>query len=185
MTRSKPDKATASPGDKRLFYVSLVIFLGVLALVIASVISRNAPRSSPVGITSQNTPAQIMTAAPELIANLTAIPQDIALSGDLAEEINRLEAQVKNCADYGPERRRQMEQHLIWLRDSSTMPREVALGIAANPVGRLIFGMATFTSAEWKLHNHAAASCLLPIGRQLNILLAQTSEEPFAEFGNG
>jgi hypothetical protein len=182
MTRPKLEKATASPADKRLFYVSLVIFLGALALVIASVISRNAPRSSPVDFGSQGTPAQAMTIAPELVANLTAIPQGIALSGDLAEQITQLEGQVKNCADYNPQRRRQMEQHFMWLRDPATLPREVALGIAGNPAGRLIFGMATFTAAEWGLHNRAADSCLLPIGRQLNSLLAQTGEETFTEF---
>lgn len=185
MTRPKTTRPAASPGDKRMFYVSLGIFLATLVLVIASVISRNTSGSSTAGVNSPPTVEPLMTLAPELIANLTAIPQGIALTGDLPQQITELETQVKTCPDYSPQRRSQMEQHFVWLRDSSTMPREVALGIAANPAGRLILGMATFTAAEWGQRSRPANSCLLPIGRYLNTLLAQTGEEIFEEFEGG
>lgn len=186
MTKSKTTRSAASQGDKRIFYVSLVIFLVSLALVIASVISRNQPAAS-VSSVPPATVAPLATLPANVVANLTALPQGqvIVLSGDLSAQIADLEEQVKNCPDYASERRTQMEQHFAWLRDSTTMPREVVIGVAANPVGRLILGMATFTSAEWGLHNRATDSCLLSIGRQLNTLLTQNGEQPLNEFAGG
>ncbi|MEZ4672155.1 MAG: hypothetical protein R3E39_29970 [Anaerolineae bacterium] len=186
MTKTKNTKAVASPSDKRMFFVSLGIFLAVLALVVASVISRNnsGTNSGVMAVTSAPTVELASSLAPEFVFNLTAIPQGIVVPPDIVTQLNTLEEQVKNCTDYGPERRSQMEQHFAWLRDSSNMPMQVVIGIAENPVGRLIVGMSTYTLAEWALHNRASNSCLVPIGLELNSLLEKTGEETFKEFEN-
>ena len=121
----------------------------------------------------------VMTTDPQIILNLTAFPQATALSGTEAELWNDFRMMVAGCAAYSPERRVQMEQHIEWLLDPSDMPPNVILAMGRNPTERLIFGMATYTSIQWRIDGRLPDSCLVPIGLALNDMLDALGTEPF------
>ena len=124
-------------------------------------------------------PQPVATTDPQIIVNLTQLPRATPLTGEAASPVNDLRASVEACADYSDARRGQMIQHLDWLIDPSDMPPDVILAMGENPQERLVFGMATYTSIEWRLRDRPPDSCLVPIGRTLNQLLIQLGSEPF------
>ncbi len=172
-------KKPTSQRDKQTFYASLGFFLLTCA-VLFFVNQRNAT-ATPASFTAP-TPAQMMTLVPEVAANLTRMPQLPELTGELADQVRGLEQQVAACPDYGTERRRQMQQHIDWLLAPATLPQNMIIALGTNPTGKLVFGMATYTTAEWSLIARNPDSCLLPIGSYLNQLLLATGESVFAEF---
>jgi hypothetical protein len=123
-----------------------------------------------------------MTLDPIIVANMTQMPKATPLSGAAAERWNTLGIAVDACPDYSASRRDQMKQHIKWLIDPSDLPREMIFALGTNPTGKLIFGMATYTASEWQLKKKPSASCLLTIGRELNQLLIEAGEKPFAVF---
>lgn len=171
-------KKIASQRDKQAFYVSLVIFLLTCAVVF--IVNHRGATANPA-FTSP-TPAQAMTLAPEVAANLTRVPHMPELTGTLAEQVRQLEQQVAACPDYSTQRRNQMQQHIDWLLTPATLPQTMIIALGTNPNGKLVFGMATYTLAEWSLIARNPASCLLPIGQFLNQLLLATGEAVFTEF---
>ena len=120
-----------------------------------------------------------MTFNPQTVINLTELPQATPLSGVEADTWNEFRAKVDACDAYSPERRLQMEQHIQWLLDPSDMPPDVILALGDDPTERLIFGMAAYTSTQWRLDNRPPDSCLVPIGRTLNNMLVALGEPPF------
>ncbi len=176
--KSAPNKRGSTQADKRMFIGSLVFFL--VSLLIVAIVLTNRQHPSPPSIA---TPAQAMTLEPQIINNLTSIPQAVALTGDLAEQVKQIQTMLNNCPAYSDERRQQMQQHIDWLLDPAQIPRAMILALGSNPTGKLILGMATYTLSEWGLQDRPADSCLLTIGQQLNPLLAANGETPFAEFG--
>jgi hypothetical protein len=128
---------------------------------------------------SDRTPSQAMTLAPEVIANLTQMPLATPLSTEDAGQWREVRAMVDACDEYSPERRSQMIQHLDWLVDPSGIPPNVILALGSDPQERLVFGMATYTSIQWRLDHRQPDSCLVPIGRRLNELLVALGGEPF------
>lgn len=153
----------------------VAIFI-VISLALSAL--NNAPRPAPV----TSVPAQMMTLNPQIIANLTALPQATPLSGEDAADYEALKAALDACADYTPQRRSQMEQHIIWLLDPSTIPMDIMVAMGADPAERLIFGMATYTSIEYRSRGPNTDSCLLPIGRTLNGMLAARGTTTFDTF---
>jgi hypothetical protein len=128
---------------------------------------------------SDETPRQVMTVAPEVIANLTQMPQATPLSSEDAGQWREVRAMVDACGEYSPERRSQMIQHLDWLVDPASIPPNVILALGSNPTERLVFGMATYTSIQWRLGHRQPDSCLVRIGRRLNEQLVALGGEPF------
>jgi hypothetical protein len=129
------------------------------------------------------TPGQaqpVMTLNPQVVINLTELPQATPLSGAEAETWNEFRATVEACDAYSPERRFQMEQHIQWLLDPSDMPPDVILAMDGHPTERLVFGMAGYTSTQWRLDGRPPDSCLVPIGRALNNMLVAMGEPPFS-----
>ncbi len=129
--------------------------------------------------TSSSQPQPIMTLDPQTVVNLTRLPQATPLSGAEADTWNAFRARVDACDAYSPERRRQMEQHIQWLLDPSDMPPDVIVAMGGNTTERLIFGMAGYTSAQWRLDKRPPDSCLVPIGRDLNDMLVALGDPPF------
>jgi hypothetical protein len=175
--KSRPAKGGAAQADKRLFIGSLIIFLISLVMVGVVVVNRQSPT------TSFARPAQVKTLEPQVIANLTSIPQSAVLTGELAEQVNQIQMMLNDCPAYSTERREQMQQHIDWLLNPSQLPRDMILALGSNPTGKLIVGMATYTLSDWGLKGRPVESCLLTIGQQLNNMLSATGETPFAEFG--
>lgn len=168
----------SSPADKRLFIGSLAFFLVTCLIVGYALISRQR------SVSPSATPAQSMTLEPQIIDNLTRIPQSVVLTGDLAEQVRQIQTMLDDCPSYSDERRSQMQQHIDWLLTPSEIPRDIILALGANPTGKLILGMATYTLSDWGLQNQPAQSCLLTIGQSLNNMLLASGETPLDEFGS-
>lgn len=155
-------------------YGALALLAGVILFIILAIIP-NYPQNRA----ARPQPQVMATLDPAIIANLTRIPNAQPLTGVEAQALNDLKAQVDACDGYSDERRLQMEQHIRWLLNPSTIPAEVLIAAGPNPLGRLIFGMAGYTSTEWRLQNRPANSCLIAVGRTLNNLLVAAGEAPF------
>jgi hypothetical protein len=147
-----------------------IVLLMVLSVIVFILVNNDS--------TSSSQPPPVMTLDPQTIINLTALPQATPLSGAEADSWNEFRAKVDACDDYSLERRRQMEQHIQWLIDPSDMPPDVIVAMGGNITERLIFGMAGYTSAQWRLNNRPPDSCLVPIGRALNDMLVAQGDSP-------
>jgi hypothetical protein len=155
-------------------YGALALLAGVILFIVLAIIP-NYPQNRA----ARPQPQVVATLDPTTIANLTRIPNAQPLTGVEAQALNDLKAQVDACDGYSAERRSQMEQHIRWLLNPSTIPAEVLIAAGPNPLGRLIFGMAGYTSTEWRLQNRPANSCLIAVGRTLNDMLIAAGEPPF------
>jgi len=129
--------------------------------------------------TSGTAERPVMTLEPAVIANLTSLPQATPLSTEEAGRWRALQAAVEACGDYSPERQSQMQQHIAWILHPADIPTNVVLALGNNPVGRLVYGMASYTSIQWRLNDRNPDSCLVPIGHTLNTLLIALGEQPF------
>lgn len=172
MAVNKP-KADSTKADKRLFFASVGIFALVAIFAVYTVLQRNAPAA-------ENTPPATIIAGSGVAATPASVP--VPVTGDFAEQVRNIAKMVEACPDYSDERRSQMKLHIGWLLAPDTIPDFMKIPLGGNPTGRLVEGMATYTSAEWGLHNKAIDSCLLPIGRQLNAMLTATGIEPLSVF---
>lgn len=168
-------------GDRRLFFVSLIVF-GITLVAAVIVFTQNGAPSTPVQPAttvgtraSQGNSGIVLLEPPQMT-------QAAVLSTGLSDEREDLQAMVDACGDYRDERRSQMNQHLIWLEHPEQIPSDIQFAFGANPVGRLIYGMASYTSIEWKLKDSPSESCLLPIGQALNAMLIAAGEPVFEEF---
>ncbi|MBX3086027.1 MAG: hypothetical protein KF716_30605 [Anaerolineae bacterium] len=175
---SKRQPQTSHPdADKRFFYVSVGVFVVVSLFALYVVISRNANTTTA---TLASTP--LATVPSGLTATLTQVPAPVPIAGEFADQVRKVGQMVAACPDYTDARRTQMNLHISWLLAPDTIPQYMKLPLGNNPTGRLIEGMATFTSAEWGLRSKDPTSCLLPIGKQLNLLLVATGQAAFSEF---
>lgn len=152
--------------------LGVFVALLVIGVIIAVVVSGNLGQTTP-------TPQVIATIDPAIAANLTALPQAAPLEGAAADEIRALEAAVMACNEYSAARRDQMQQHINWLMRPNEIPPQMIMAFGANTTGRLIYGMAFYTSTEWRLSQRPAQSCLRDIGLRLNELLVANNEDPF------
>lgn len=148
----------------------LVAAIGLLVVALFIFSLTGQPTPGP------NTGQIVATMDPAIIANLTALPDAPPLSGEEAQAVQTIADAVTACPDYSTERRRQMEQHIFWLNQPSQIPPDIILALGPNPTGRLIYGMAIYTSTEWRLQERPNPSCLLDIGLQLNTLLVANDE---------
>jgi hypothetical protein len=164
-------------GGAILVGIGLLIVLSIVAFVLVNNGDDTTSPGQPTPVTGQPTP--VMTLDPQTVNNLTALPQATPLSGMEADVWNTLRDQVAACEDYSPERRRQMEQHIEWLIDPSDMPPDVIVAMGGDTTERLIFGMAGYTSIQWRLNDRPPDSCLVPIGRALNDMLVAVGDPPF------
>ncbi len=177
-----------SKADKRWLVASLLIFLATCIIVVLTINARTAPRSTARDINGnpidqpQGTLMPGVASASDIIKQMTAMPSAPPLTGSLADEVHAVAQMVSNCNDYVQARRNQMNQHIAWLLQPNTIPKEVIIAVGTNINGGLILGMATYTLAEWGQHAKAPDSCLLTIGKKLNDMLAANGEARFTEF---
>lgn len=120
----------------------------------------------------------LITMNPTVRANMTNVPLATPLSGDDASPFTDFELQIVSCADYSTERRSQMLQHIEWLVDPSGIPPDIISAFGSNVQGTLLFGMANYTSIQWRILDRPADSCLVEIGQQLDIMLVAFDQEP-------
>ncbi len=156
-----------------------VRLLAVIALVLAGVVTGQLWWRFGSSQQVSQPSAGSMTLAPAIADSLTALPQATPLAGEAGGLLTDLETMMAACAAYSDERRRQMQQHITWLQNPAEIPRDVAIALGENPTARLIFGMATYTSTQWRLDERPPESCLMPIGETLNQMLVSFGEQPF------
>ncbi|MDQ7035864.1 MAG: hypothetical protein Q9P01_13835 [Anaerolineae bacterium] len=120
----------------------------------------------------------VITMNPTVQANLTSIPLATPLSDEDASAFTDFQSQIITCADYAPERRSQMLQHIEWLVDPSGIPVDIISAFGSNVQGTLLFGMAQYTSIQWRILDRPIDSCLIEIGQQLDLMLAAFDREP-------
>jgi hypothetical protein len=173
-TRRQGDAAA----DKRLFYISLGVFaLAVIAVIVALGV-REGERPVPVVFPTSDS-AQRMTLEPGVVANYTAVPP---AAPAVLTELATIRQQVEDCPDYSSERRGQMQTHFAFMTDPGSIPRDLLPAFGANLYGRIVYGMASYTSIEWRLAGRPQPSCLLEIGQALNQTLTALGEAPLPEF---
>ena len=159
--------------QKRIALSVTLLGVALVAVMIGlSLIGESSPSTDP-------TLSFSMTLDPTVVANLTSIPQATPLSDEDAEAFLTFSEKVETCADYSDVRREQMLQHIGWLIDQSQIPTDVTIALGTKPEANLIFGMAGFTSTQWRLLDRPADSCLIEIGRDLNILLEEFGRPAF------
>jgi hypothetical protein len=132
---------------------------------------------------NQTVNTQMMTLDPQIIANMTNLPQSAPLTGAAAEEVNRLKTMINACADYDAARRSQVLQNVEWLLKPGEIPSDLLILYGTDPHAKLVFAIASVTSNQWKLNGRSADSCLLPIGRLLNQMLVESGQPPLTVFG--
>lgn len=161
--------------DRQRFFASLAFFIFTLAVVLLSSNIR------PAGVPVSATPAQALPLDPTVRANVQN-PASLALPADQQAAVREIQTLLDACPDYGDQRRGQMQQHIDWLLAPTTIPPDILMAIGVNPMGRLLLGMATYTAVQWRLLGSPAQSCLLPIGRLVNTLVAANGETPDPAF---
>ncbi len=167
-----------SQSDKRMLLVSAGVFLATCVLVGLALITRGRPSTlGDLGTISLGTPLP-----PQVLQQLTQLPNAPMLTGTLADDIHVVEQMVADCGDYSAERRSQMQKHINWLLAPATLSQDMIIALGGNTNGRLIFGMATFTLAEWGKKQKSPTSCLLTVGKKLNDLLDANGEERVPAF---
>ncbi len=154
-----------------LFVLGSII---ALALIISLVVAVNQPPTATPTLFVQP------TFDPTARANLTALPNAPVLSDGDLRLLAELRSNTQACADFSPERRNQVLQHITWLENPQQIPPDVAFALTMGGTinGRLIYGMAIFTSTEWRLLERPAESCLIDIGVTLNGMLIAIGEAP-------
>jgi hypothetical protein len=171
-----------SQNDKRILVVSIIIFLASCVIVVLVLVNRTAPPPPDNIGGPRGTLIPGVAGSGDVVSQLTALPSAEPLTGPLADEVHAVAQMVSNCDDYNQARRSQMNQHIAWLLQPNTLPKDMIIALGTNTNGRLIFGMSTFTLAQWGEKQKAADSCLLPIGKKLNDMLAANGEARFTEF---
>ncbi|MEP6986846.1 MAG: hypothetical protein ABI970_14670 [Chloroflexota bacterium] len=180
----------ASRTDKRLLAASVIILLASAVIAVFAIRSRMAP-SQPTYVSDfngdkieqpQGTLVPGVAGSSDLINQMTAIANSEPLTGPLADEVQAVAQMVTNCPDYSQARRDQMNYHIGWLLQPNTLPKQMLIALGNNVNGRLILGMSTFTLEQWGEKQKAANSCLLPIGKKLNDMLAANGEERIKQF---
>lgn len=160
-----------------VFYKRIGLSLLLLGIVVVALV---------IGLTLANqttAPARetlffSMTLDSTSISNLTSIPQTTPLSGEDAEQFLSFQERIESCEDYADARRSQMLQHIEWLVDPATIPPDMLIALGQNPDQTLVFGMATYTSTQWRILERPVDSCLIDIGRDINLLLEGLGGEP-------
>ncbi len=162
--------------QKRVILTGILVVIALIALMIG-VSSIQAPadaNTQPIDT--------IITLDPDLFAVQTQMAEATPLSGADAEPYLMLGEQIEACEDYTDERRGQMLQHVEWLIDPSDIPNDAMLAMGTNIQGSLVFGMASFTQIEWRIAERPSDSCLIDIGRELNVLLETFGREPLTVY---
>jgi hypothetical protein len=169
MSKNKTRKPGQVRQQTKWPVIGLIVGTAAILVLIAAALAGNP------GAVGQ----PVMTLEPAVIANLTALPQATPLSTEEAGRWRALQAVVEACGDYSPERQSQMQQHIAWILHPADIPVNVVLALGDNPAGRLVYGMASYTSIQWRLNDRNPDSCLVPIGHTLNTLLIALGEQPF------
>ena len=126
-----------------------------------------------------------MTLEPQIIANLTALPEATPLSGQDANELNGLLQLVNACTEYTPERQKQMVEQIGFIIDPAKLSSDIIIALGDNPRSKLLYALVEVTKNQWTLDKSPANSCLIPIGKSLNQLLTAAGGTPEPAFEGG
>ncbi len=161
-----------SPIQIRIALTAILLGIAVVALIILT-----QPSVPPAAA-----PGQSLALDPAIINNLTSIPQATPLSGQDANDLVALGEMVKACDAYTPERRDQMLLQIDLIINPAAMPRDVIIGLGADPHARLLMAIGGVTGIQWRLDEQPVDSCLVPIGRRINELIVAAGGTPVDVF---
>lgn len=166
----------AKPKQRRQPPIRLFAALLVIGLVAAGgivIVVNQSQTAQPAAFVQPTLDATVR-------ANLTALPNAPTPDAAGLQMLGALRHDIQVCADFSQERRDQMLQHITWMENPQQIPPDIAFAMALGGTvnNRLIYGMAIFTSTEWRLLQRPADSCLIDIGLTLNDLLTAVGEAP-------
>jgi hypothetical protein len=166
-----------SPGRTRiLLSVVILIVLVVVLFVVAH--QATAPAVEPA-------PTQHAVLDPQIIANLTQLPKATALAGQQANDMAGLRALIDACAAYDEKNKQNLNQQIDVIVNPAQLDPQTIVMLGANPRGKLLQGLGTITANVWQLSGKPDDSCLIPIGKRINELLAADGAQPIAAFEEG
>jgi hypothetical protein len=164
--------------NPRTGFLALVSLLLALLGACTEVVSQ-----PPTAISSPTaTPNFVITPAPGIAATVTAAVKLPPLSPDQAAPYLEIQALVQACAEFHNNRRQTVLSHIQWLTHPSQVPPQLINLYGDNVPGQLVFGAAYAVATEWKSGGRLPASCLIPIGDRLNVILVELGRKPVAEF---
>jgi hypothetical protein len=105
-----------------------------------------------------------------------------ALSPEQAAPYLEIQELVQTCEEFHENRRLTVLTHMQWLTHPSETPPELISFFGDNISSQLVFGAAYAVATEWKVGGRLPASCLIPIGDRLNVILVDLGRKPVAEF---
>jgi hypothetical protein len=164
--------------NPRRGFLALVILLLALLGACAEVASQPPTAAAPPTATSNF----VITPAPGIAATVTAALKLPPLSSAQAAPYLEIQEMVQACQEFHNNRRLTILTHMQWLTHPSEVPPELINLYGDNVPGQLVFGAAYTVATEWKSGGRLPASCLVPIGDRLNVILVELGRKPVAEF---
>ena len=158
--------------------LALVIILLALLGACTEGVSQPPTIASPPTATSNF----VLTAVPGIAATVTAALKLPPLSPDQAAPYLEIQEMVQACSEFHNNRRLTVLNHIQWLTQPSQVPPQLINLYGDNVHSQLVFGAAYTVATEWKSRGRQPASCLIPIGDRLNIILVELGRKPVAEF---
>ena len=158
--------------------LALVIILLALLGACTEVASQPPTALAPPTATSN----VVITPVPGIAATVTAALKLPPLSPDQAAPYLEIQEMVQACAEFHNNRRQTILSHIQWLTHPSQVPPQLITLYGDNVHSQLVFGAAYTVATEWKSRGRQPASCLIPIGDRLNVILVELGRKPVAEF---
>jgi hypothetical protein len=113
---------------------------------------------------------------------VTAVSKLPPLSPEQAAPYLEIRELALACKEFHDNRRITVLTHMEWLTQPGQTPPELINLYGDNVSGQLVFGAAYTVATEWKSGGRLPASCLIPIGDRLNVILVELGRKPVAEF---
>lgn len=158
----------------------LMLILMLLALLGACTgPAEPAPTATPVPMATLD---RVVEPPAGIAATVTAVANLPPLSPEQVAPYLEVRELVLACPEFHPNRQVALLRHLEWLANPGQVPPEFIALYGDNVSGQLVFGAAYTVAIEWKGGGSLAASCLIPIGDRLNVILVELGRQPVPEF---
>lgn len=154
-------------------------FLALIIILLALLGACTEVADQPATATTSDL---VIPPTPGIAATVTAVSKLPALSPEQAAPYLEIQELVQACDEFHNNRRVMVLTHMQWLTHPSLVPSQLISLYGDNVHSQLVFGAAYAVATEWKGGGRLPASCLIPIGDRLNVILVDLGREPVAEF---
>ena len=156
--------------------IIVLIVLSIILVVVSNItripnMSSNESDESVEGalILSSNMAIEVVGGTPIIPTPLTE---------EAKANLSSLKAQIESCPDYSTFMLEQMLSNLNLLINPSDIPLQTYAMLGNNLELDLVYTLSSNTGIQWLELNRPAESCLIEIGRDLNVLLEAVGLEP-------